>query len=228
MLLFSKRGSAVNGGGDSFKVNNNIADQVILDAALQVVAEKSISGTRLHLIAKKAGTAQSNLHYYYRTKHDLLVALFRNMQSGFEENRHKTMQKDYPRFEDRLQVFFDQKKKTILTNPAIDYAQIDYWSQCRSDDEIKEIFNDSYRVWRQEMMDAIGSFYPEIPEEERLLISYMMVSVLIGASLQYHNDPVLDLDAYFDMGKNMILEHVAVSLAKVRAREEDLSEAALV
>ena len=49
-------------------MKNKATEQKIMDAALDVVAEKSISGTRVHLIAERAGIVQSNLHYYFKTK----------------------------------------------------------------------------------------------------------------------------------------------------------------
>lgn len=196
-------------------MNNNIAEQVILDAALQVVAEKSIIGTRLHLIAQKAGMAQSNLHYYYRTKHDLLVALFKRIQDGFEADREVRLGKEYRNFDKRLQVYFDQKKHIITEDPAIDYAQFDYWSQGRSDPEIKQLFYQSYEVWRQEMVDSIHQFYPDIDDEEMRSIARVMVSMMMGGSMQYLNavEP-FDLDAYFAQCSEMILRQVESLEAK--------------
>ena len=42
------------------------AEERILKAALKVVNEVTINGTRMHLIAEKAGMVQSNIHYYYK------------------------------------------------------------------------------------------------------------------------------------------------------------------
>ena len=47
-------------------------EKTILDAALEVVARETISRTRMHLIAEEAGMSQSNLHYHFKTKDDLL------------------------------------------------------------------------------------------------------------------------------------------------------------
>lgn len=50
-------------------------EERILNAALKVVNDVTISGTRMHLIADKADMVQSNVHYYYKTKQDLLKRL---------------------------------------------------------------------------------------------------------------------------------------------------------
>ena len=43
-------------------------EERILNAALKVVNDVTISGTRMHLIAEKADMVQSNVHYYYKNK----------------------------------------------------------------------------------------------------------------------------------------------------------------
>ena len=50
-------------------------EEKILTAALKVINRETISGTRIHLIAKEADVAQSNVHYYYKTKQDLMDSL---------------------------------------------------------------------------------------------------------------------------------------------------------
>ena len=50
-------------------------EERILNAALKVVNDVTISGTRMHLIAEKADMVQSNVHYYYKTKQELLKGL---------------------------------------------------------------------------------------------------------------------------------------------------------
>ena len=50
-------------------------EERILDAAFDVVYEKTISGTRMALIAERAGMFQSNIHYYFKSKHELMLAV---------------------------------------------------------------------------------------------------------------------------------------------------------
>ncbi|MEG0689301.1 MAG: helix-turn-helix domain-containing protein, partial [Hungatella sp.] len=50
-------------------------EERILEAALDVIEEKTISGTRMRLIADRAELFQSNIHYYYKSKQDLLLAV---------------------------------------------------------------------------------------------------------------------------------------------------------
>ena len=50
-------------------------EERILDAAFDVLQEKTLSGVRMALVAEKAGLFQSNIHYYYKSKHELLLAV---------------------------------------------------------------------------------------------------------------------------------------------------------
>ena len=61
----------------------------ILDAAMKVVAREKISGTRMHMIAKEANMSQANLHYYFSTKNDIMIALLDNIQEEFSNDRKK-------------------------------------------------------------------------------------------------------------------------------------------
>ena len=70
-------------------MKKNTVKETILDAALEVVSENTISGTRMHLIAEKAGVAQSNLHYHFNTKKDLMLEMYSKMQQKFCKDREE-------------------------------------------------------------------------------------------------------------------------------------------
>lgn len=191
------------------KLSGSTEEEALLDAAMQVLAEKSLNGVRVHLVAERAGMVQSNLHYYYKTKHDLLVALYRRVHSRFEQTRKKVAKRSFPDLKSRLQVFFDQKKNIILNEPAIDYVQFDYWTQSRNDPEIREMIYASSETWRKEMRSAIRKYAPGVSEEDSRKLSHILVSMLMGASMQYLNHPgLMDLDEYFALCKEMLLTQI--------------------
>ena len=53
-------------------MRNNDNEEKIMDAALKVVSQNTISGTRTAMIAEEAGMTPSNLHYYYKSKDEIL------------------------------------------------------------------------------------------------------------------------------------------------------------
>ncbi len=119
--------------------------QKILKATLEVIAKEKISGTRMHLIAKEAGMLQSNLHYYYPTKSDLLIALLDDIQNWFSENRQKGVDPEQKSFPENLHAIFAEKKEVILNKKKLDYVQFDYWVQGTVNPEIRATFQKNLR-----------------------------------------------------------------------------------
>ena len=50
--------------------------RAILEAALQVFAEKGVAGTKIAEVAQRAGVGKGTIYEYYRSKEDLFFAVF--------------------------------------------------------------------------------------------------------------------------------------------------------
>lgn len=85
-------------------------EERILNAALKVVNDVTISGTRMHLIADKADMVQSNVHYYYKTKQDLLKRLQEWILEECYDMQQISKKSSKDTLEDQLHIFFQQKK----------------------------------------------------------------------------------------------------------------------
>ena len=57
----------------------------IIDAAVDVIAEKGFHQSQVAKIAKKAGVADGTIYLYFKNKEDLLVSLFREKMGVFIE-----------------------------------------------------------------------------------------------------------------------------------------------
>lgn len=170
----------------------------ILEAALDVVKEKTISGTRMHLIANQVDMAQSNLHYYFKTKEELLLGLHKKVLRKCHELREEDKAKAGKDLDSQLDVFFNQKRQFILNFKKYDYAEIDFWVQARTNAKIQKAFVESFQGWRDEIGEILDEYSPNISKENRNLIPYVMVSMLEGATMQYLIDEgSFDLDEYF-------------------------------
>lgn len=181
----------------------------ILKAALQVVRNHTISGTRMHLIADVAQMRQSNLHYYYKTKDDLMLALQKKVLEKCLEIRAGLSQNAEDSLEARLDIFISQKIEFILNYQEYDYAEIDFWIQGRIYPEMKKGFADSFCTWRNEIGLILDTYVPELPSRLRTYLPYQIVSLLEGATIQYLIDEgSFDLNTYFEMCKTMILSSV--------------------
>ena len=181
----------------------------ILDAALDVVQEHTISGTRIHLVAEYAGLFQSNIHYYFKSKRDLLLAVLQRLQRRCLDIRAELREQADVGLDAQLDIFFEQKKQFILHETKYDYAEIDFWTQAHLDEEIRERVAVSFRKWREEIGRVIARYAPQVSPSQRSFLSALMVSMMEGATLQYLVDEdVFALDDYFARCKQLILEQL--------------------
>ena len=159
-------------------------EERILNAALKVVNDVTISGTRMHLIADKADMVQSNVHYYYKTKQDLLKRLQEWILEECYDMQQVSKKSSKDTLEDQLHIFFQQKKTLLTKKKEHDFAELDFLVQTRIDADIRARFQEAYAVWRDNIRAIIIRFCPNMEETDKELIPYMAVSLLEGASIQ--------------------------------------------
>lgn len=68
--------------------------ELILDAALKVIAENGFHGSQISKIAKEAGVADGTIYLYFKNKEDILISLFQarlgNLFSMFNSSVKET------------------------------------------------------------------------------------------------------------------------------------------
>jgi AcrR family transcriptional regulator len=181
----------------------------ILNAALDVVNKDTISGTRMHLIAEQAQMVQSNVHYYYKTKNDLMLALQDYIFEECYEIRKKEKKYSKNNLESQLDVFVNQKKNLILDKKKYDFAEIDFWVQSKINADIHMKFENSYEKWREEIRAILKEYCPALDEKSLEMLPYTLVSLLEGATIQYFiNKNNFDIDSYFNTCKQMMLNQI--------------------
>lgn len=182
-------------------------EEKIIEAALEVVKENTISGTRMHLIAERAEMVQSNLHYYYKTKNDLMTALQKKVLNRCLELRDRYRNQAKDTLEDQIEVFIKQKLEFVLKEQNYDYAEIDFWVQGRINEEMQKAFASSFFGWREGIADILEKYAPDMSEQKKKYLPYVMVSMLEGASIQYLIDVgSFDVEEYFKFCKEIILK----------------------
>ncbi|HBE77383.1 MAG TPA: TetR/AcrR family transcriptional regulator [Firmicutes bacterium] len=184
----------------------------ILAATLEVIAKEKISGTRMHLIAEEADMTQSNLHYYFPTKNDLLIALLNDIQHWFSENRQQQVDLEHKSSAENLHALFSEKRDVILNHKKLDYVQFDYWVQGTVDPEVRSTFQRTFDTWRKDIQKVLNERSRSKTGDVRYqrMIPYLMVSLMMGASMQYLIDEAeFDLDEYFEVAEAVILSLLA-------------------
>jgi TetR/AcrR family transcriptional regulator len=77
-------------------MSENSTENKILEAARNVFVRKGMSGARMQEIADEAGINKALLHYYYRSKEKLFLAIFENILVGFFPRLFDVVNSDLP------------------------------------------------------------------------------------------------------------------------------------
>ena len=166
--------------GDRF-MHDNSPEEIILEAALKVIDEKTISGTRMHLIADEAQMSSANLHYHFRTKKELLLELLRYLQKKFSESRKESFKYLEENLKGQLDgFFFIRRRKLYSIHPSWNRVQLDYWNLAQVDEEINECFQDTIETWRSHIKEVVSEYRPKLTDKELKKISGIMVSMMMG------------------------------------------------
>jgi len=64
---------------------------IILEAALKVIAQNGYHGAQVAKIAKEAGVAEGTLYIYFKNKEDILISLFRAKLGHLVEQFHESI-----------------------------------------------------------------------------------------------------------------------------------------
>ena len=184
----------------------------ILDAAIDVLAENAISGTRVRLVADEAGVLPSNIHYYFATKEDLLKAVLKEIENRSASRRQELNKGVGKKLMDRLKVFFNSKKIMIEKDTKADIIQYDFWLQglTNGKNDMKPEFSDFFGKWRDDIFGVLSEYAPELDDDRKNAIVNIMISMMIGASMQYHySDGTMNLDTYFNDCLYMIQDYIS-------------------
>ncbi len=191
--------------------------QQILQATLEVISRETISGTRMHLIAKEAGMSQSILHYYFASKKDILVRLMQDLKREFNIKRTQDVDAKRHSLSQNLEGFLKQKKDIIAHQRKMDVAQFDFFVQSLVDEELKVVFRDFFQAWYDEIHEVIC--LADLPQANKdklaKTVPRMLISLMMGASMQYliWDGELFDLDEYFSQTEEMLLDYLNKVLA---------------
>lgn len=90
----------------------------IFRSATQVFEEKGYSGARMQEIADRAGINKALLHYYFRSKDQLFMAVFQVLIRKMFEKIIAIFQADLS-FKEKIKLFLDQHIDFLIKNPKL-------------------------------------------------------------------------------------------------------------
>lgn len=90
----------------------------ILVAARKVFQQKGMAGARMMEIAEEAGINKALLHYYFRSKEKLFLAIFKESIEVMGEKINSVFEKGLP-IEDTIKYFVDQYIDMLIEMPYL-------------------------------------------------------------------------------------------------------------
>lgn len=175
----------------------------ILEATMDVIAQKTISGTSMRQIAERAGIAQSNVHYYFTSKDELLLAVQKSLLNKFVMQREEQWEENSD-LDSKIEGIFLQKEQVLTQTPNYEYVQQDFWLRAHIDESTKANVKRNYSMWRSDV-ERVLKTHTSLDEEQRKRLALITISLLDGIMLQYLVDEEIDLNAYMEECKQLIL-----------------------
>lgn len=128
----------------------------IIDAAAQIVSEHGIQKLSLSEIEKRTGMCRGQLTYYFKTKEQILIALYDRVISLMHERAAMEApdmlgpRPDPQKAEDRIShVLGMVLEPNHLVNQHLHALQHTFLSQISHRDDLRKKLADLYREWRQ-------------------------------------------------------------------------------
>ncbi|MCB0617434.1 MAG: TetR/AcrR family transcriptional regulator [Saprospiraceae bacterium] len=90
----------------------------ILEAARQVFTQKGFAAARMQEIADRASINKGLLHYYFRSKEKLFLAVFEEAFQRVTHRINEIFEADLPLFE-KIEAFVHNYLDTIIENPYL-------------------------------------------------------------------------------------------------------------
>jgi AcrR family transcriptional regulator len=93
-------------------------EEKIFQAATDIFEEKGMTGARMQDIANRAGINKALLHYYYRTKDKLFMAVFNKLAEKMFMKFSVILQEDVP-INKKIGHFFSEHISFLQKNPKL-------------------------------------------------------------------------------------------------------------
>jgi AcrR family transcriptional regulator len=118
----------------------------LVQAAIEVIAKRGFDRTTVRDIAKSAGAAAGSVHYYFKSKDELLRAAFEELEARFHRQVEQTLSTDgsaSDKLRSLVDLFFgDSAAETEQWD-----VQIDVWQQASRHAEFREAFTAAHDWW---------------------------------------------------------------------------------
>ena len=182
----------------------------ILDAASEVFAEKGVHESRMDDIAVKSGLSKGALYWYFKSKDDILIAIFDRMfkkEYVYLENLISEKDSAIEQFRDFTErVIFDIKRMLHLMPIAYEFISLAFRRKFVKD-AFKHYINKYINI--MEKIIELGITQGEFRAVEPRDIAITTGSIFEGTILLWVYDPnLVNPEEHIRKGLNLILDGI--------------------
>ena len=161
--------------------------QQILDAAKRILLESGPDGLVLREVADQLDITHGNLQYYFRTRNDLLIAIFDNEVAKYTESMKDAVAATSTR-RGRLAAIIDSGL-TVLRSPDTALWRI-MMSMADHSPEMAMILKKENDLYEAVVAEELKQIAPQLSAQRRRHIAKIIHAILDGVGIQYvHEDP---------------------------------------
>ncbi|MGI6558197.1 MAG: TetR/AcrR family transcriptional regulator [Limnochordia bacterium] len=158
----------------------------ILEAACHCLAQKGYAEISLREIAQKAGVALSQLHYHYKNKQGLFLAVLRSVADRYIAEIEEELKdlRDSRALFPRVAAFFQRKldKEPGRLRLFLDLANLSLWDESFRP-QMQALFADLADTLEERLLSE------EDPDRSHHNLARIFLGALVGISLQAILDP---------------------------------------
>lgn len=198
-----------------FKVKReDVKRNKILEATFKCVYERGAAAVTLRSIAEQAKVSQGLLHYYFKSKENLLAQFIEAALGNWADDLAKNMGRSYTSAEEKLEVFFKTGRDFAEKHGELLVVLQEIWSMSIRRPKLKKAFVESIRKQREIMEDILGqgekeNTFHQVREKTNALQSTYS-SFVLGIGILSQLDRSIDFGAFditIDNLKRIILKN---------------------
>jgi AcrR family transcriptional regulator len=167
-------------------VNTVDKRELILNAAQNCLKDRGLKGLNIRDVAKEAGVSLGSVHYYFASKEEILVEIFRQFVQRVSEATLSGTPDADPRqvITDLLDGYFDELSK----DPATCQGFIDLWDHVPRNEDLRRLMEKYYRRSAEFLTDLIkegkrqGLFQVDSPSAA----AGQIIAIIDGIKVQLH------------------------------------------
>lgn len=139
----------------------------ILNSAMSLFSKRGYHETTMDQISEEAGVSKGTLYYYFDSKRELFLELFKSWFDQFDRLWKKAMDSGSP--EEKLRKLAGFTMKMSEESNELAYLMFEFWVSASRGEEIEEILSNLLQRYRQDTAEIIeegiqtGTFRPVDP-----------------------------------------------------------------